>query len=123
MKRFFRVQHVADSSCATASMAASTSLMKDYHSEEPITFRFRSLMVSVALVDGDRFLVLILRSKRRKTESSFVTMTTRAIFLVIIFFRCLLFFNDGLQKKTLTVPQSYCLGTLIGLHVQHLLKT
>lgn len=58
----------------------------------------------------------------RKTEISHVNMTTATIFAVIIFFHCWSVYDDGLQNKTLTVPQDYRAGPLIDICVQHLIN-
>lgn len=49
-------------------------------------------------------------------------MTTTTIFDVIIFFQYFSVFSDGLQKKTLIMPQNHRAGTLIGFCAQRVLK-
>lgn len=78
-------------------------------------------MVSVTLVNGDRFLQLIMELNRRNTEFFFVDMTTPTVFEVIICFHCSPILNNGLQKETLMVPQVYRAGIMIGFCAQCLL--
>lgn len=54
--------------------------------KELVTFLFLDRIVAVMLMNGNRFLQLILESKKRKTETSFVNMTTPIMSDVIIFF-------------------------------------
>lgn len=49
-------------------------------------------------------------------------MTMPTIVEVILFFHCLSVYNNGLQKRTLNVPQYNCMRTVIGCYVQRLLK-
>lgn len=71
-----------------------------------MTFLCRDRMVSVALVNGDPFPQLIFDLKRRETKTCSANMNTLIVLKVFTFFHCLSLFNDGLQNKTLTVPQN-----------------
>lgn len=84
-------------------MAASAYASKDSAIEELVNFLFHDRMVAVTLVNDGRFLQLIMKPNRRKTESPFENGNTSTIFGVTIFFHSLLFYNCELQKKTLTV--------------------
>lgn len=86
-------------------MAASVSLSTDGHIEELVPFLFRDRMIAVTFENGGCLLQLISDLNRRKNESAFVNIITPAIFELIMFFHCSFFFNNGLKKKTITVPQ------------------
>lgn len=101
-----------------ASTAASSKASNDDHIKVRLTFLFCNGIAAVTLMNDDLFLHPILESNGRKTESSFVNMTTPAIFDVICFIRRLSVFNDGLHKIMMTVSQDYFAGALIGFCVQ-----
>lgn len=59
------------------SMVASTCSWKDGGIKELVTFPFCDRMVAVTLVNGSRFLQIILDSNRRKSKLRFTNMNTR----------------------------------------------
>lgn len=65
----------------------------------PVTFKLLHWMISVTLASDYRFLQLIAKLNRKKTESSFGIMTTTTILQFVNFFHFSSFFNDKLQKK------------------------
>lgn len=85
-------------------------------------FPFRDQMVFVTSVIGTHFLQVTSKSNWRKIKTFVMNKTTKTIFQVIILLQCSSVFKDSIQKKTLTVPRSYCTSTLRGFCVLRLLK-
>lgn len=98
-------------------MTDSIYVSKDGRMKERVKFLCRSRMASDTLEEDGQFPNLILESNQGKIESFLVNMTTATIFEAIIFFYRLSVLNGGLQKRKVTVPQAYHVGTLIWLCV------
>lgn len=86
-------------------------------------FLLHDRTVAVLLVNSGLFLQLFMESDRRKTESDLLGMATSTNFQAVIFFYCLSFFNEGLQRKTLTVLQTDIIVKLMGFCKQLFSRT
>lgn len=104
------------------SMSGTAQILKDGCIRESATLRLWNRMVDIIWVNESSYPQLIIKMNRRKTETFFVIMATPTMSEITIFFYDLLLFNDGLQKRMLTVSQNYRTGTLIALHVQALVN-
>lgn len=80
-----------------AFMAASACDSKEGRISEVVILLFRDRWVAVTLMNGGRFLLIIVELNSRKTEYPFANTITRTIFAVISFFHCSLVFDIGLQ--------------------------
>lgn len=85
-------------------------------------FLFGDRCVPVTLINGGRFLQLILTCNHKTTLSPSDNLTTPTIFEVIIFSHGLSVFHETVTRKTLTVSQDYRARKLIGLFVQRVMK-
>lgn len=88
------------------SMADSVFDYNGGYFKELVRFPFCGSMVFVTILNGDRFLQLILGCSLRKPDALFGNSTTSDLLMVVKLFHVLSVLNDGLQMNALTALQN-----------------